>query len=304
MSGDVCGEYSSQLATGRQYFRSEHAATVSIVHDKLSDPMSLNEYDHYLDFSLQIAKRAGKMILPYFRADIDVANKAQGGDYDPVTLADQGAETMIRNAIEQAFPTHGVRGEEHGIRQGTSPYTWVIDPIDGTRSFILGQLHWATLIALNDGVRPVLGVVHQPFVGESFVGAPGVAEWRRGAKRKVLRTRGCGHLKDAVVCTTHPQIFQKQSELAAFQLVAANARLVRYGGDCYSYCLLAAGLVDLVIESSLQPYDIQALIPIVEAAGGVISDWSGAPCHEGGQIIAAGDPAIHKQALSILKWAV
>src|SRR6266508_5153652 len=143
-----------------------------------------------LEFAHDTAVAAGTVILPHFRAALRVEDKSNDGTYDPVTVADRTAEEVIRANIARAYPSHGVRGEELGFRKGASNYTWVIDPIDGTRSFILGQLHWATLIALHDGARVVVGVMHQPYVGESFVAMAGSkAEWRRGAERRTLETR-------------------------------------------------------------------------------------------------------------------
>jgi histidinol phosphatase-like enzyme (inositol monophosphatase family) len=208
---------------------------------------------------------------------------------------------VIREAISREHPDHGLRGEEHGWEKGRSPYTWVIDPIDGTRSFILGQMHWATLIALNDGTRPVVGVVHQPYVGESFFAtAGGKAEWQRGGERRTLRTRRCATLAAAVLACTTPDMFVTPATRDGFERVSKRVRLTRFGGDCYAYCLLAMGFIDIVIESSLQAYDVQALIPIVEAAGGVISGWSGARCDEGGDVVACGDPALHAEVLRVL----
>ena len=256
----------------------------------------------WLDFAQRLAESAGAAILPHFRAALAVEDKGGADGYDPVTLADRAAEAVIRAEIARVYPDHGLRGEEHGWQKGRSPLTWVIDPIDGTRSFILGQLHWGTLIALNDGARPIVGVMHQPFVGESFVAsAGGSAEWRRGARRRVLRTRPCAALGNAVLACTDPVMFRDAPEKrAAFDRVAGAARFMRFGGDCYLYCLLAAGLIDIVIESSLQAHDVQALIPIVEAAGGVITDWRGGRCDEGGDVVACGDPALHAQVRSLL----
>ncbi len=258
----------------------------------------------FLEFAHAAAVAAGAAILPHFRVALRVEDKGEGGDYDPVTVADRAAERAIRAEIARAFPDHGIRGEEQGSRKGTSPYTWIIDPIDGTRSFILGQLHWATLLALNDGERVVVGVVHQPYVGESFVGvAGGRAEWRRGSARRTLKTRRCRSIANAVLASTDPKMFTTPEEVAAFRRVADAARLTRWGGDCYAYCLLAMGLIDIVLESSLQAYDIQALIPIVEAAGGTITSWTGARCDEGGAVVACGDRALHGEVLKLLSSA-
>jgi myo-inositol-1(or 4)-monophosphatase len=254
----------------------------------------------FLEFARRAARYAGEAILPHFRAALDVENKGGASTYDPVTVADRAAEAAIRDAIRGAYPDHGIRGEEHGWQKGVSKYTWVIDPIDGTRSFILGQMHWATLIALHDSERVVVGVAHQPFVGESFgATVDGVAEWRRDSERRTLRSRACASIGEAVVACTDPKMFSP-TERAAFDRVADRARLTRWGGDCYAYCLLAMGLIDVVIESSLQAYDVQALIPIVERAGGAITTWTGTPCDEGGSVVACGDRVLHRHVLALL----
>jgi myo-inositol-1(or 4)-monophosphatase len=254
-----------------------------------------------LEFAHGMALAAGKAILPHFRAALDVEDKGGARGYDPVTVADRAAEEVIRAEITRAHPDHGIRGEEHGWQKGASNYTWVIDPIDGTRSFILGQMHWATLIALHDGERVVAGVAHQAYVGESFVAtAGGKAEWRRGGLRRTLKTRRCRSVANAIVASTDPTMFKTPEEVAAFRRVADGARFTRWGGDCYAYCLLAMGLIDIVIEASLHAYDIQALIPIVESAGGVITSWTGAACDEGGSVVACGDPALHPRVLELL----
>jgi len=255
----------------------------------------------FLEFACALAVSAGKEILPHFRVALEIEDKGSPAGYDPVTVADRAAESVIRAEIARAYPDHGIRGEEHGWEKGSSNYTWVIDPIDGTKSFIVGQLHWATLIALHDGERVVAGVAHQPYVGESFVATlDGTAQWRRGGERRTLRTRACGKLGDAVVACTHPSMFRTPLERVAFDRVADRARLTRWGGDCYAYCLLAMGLIDIVIEASLQAYDVQALIPIIDAAGGAITSWTGGRCDEGGSVVACGDRALHAEVLKLL----
>ena len=265
-------------------------------------PRGADRVEQYVDFACRVAQLAGERILPFFRSSLTVDNKSERGGFDPVTAADRAAEEVIRSEIARVFPDHGIVGEEHGETDGGAELTWVIDPIDGTRSFIIGQLHWGVLIALNDGRQPIVGVMHQPFVNETFVGHPGGAAWRQGSARRPLRTRRCPRLEDAIVCTTHPDQFETRSERAAFGMVKAKSRMVRYGGDCYSYCLLAMGLVDVVIESGLYPYDVQAVIPIVKGAGGVMTDWSGAAADRGGQVVAAGDPELHQVVREILAW--
>jgi histidinol phosphatase-like enzyme (inositol monophosphatase family) len=262
------------------------------------NPASIAEL---LEFAQRTAEAAGAAILPHFRVALAVEDKGGVKGYDPVTAADHAAESVIRAEIARAYPDHGIRGEEHGWQKGASKYTWVIDPIDGTRSFILGQMHWATLIALHDGDRVVVGVAHQPFVGESFFAtAGGLAQWRRGHARRTLKTRPCPSVADAALACTDPKMFATAEGRAAFDRVADRARLTRWGGDCYAYCLLAMGLIDVVIESALHAYDVQALIPIVEAAGGVITTWAGDPCDEGGSVAACGDRKLHPQVLSLL----
>jgi myo-inositol-1(or 4)-monophosphatase len=252
--------------------------------------------DDYLAFAFHLADLAGAAILPHFRRAIDIENKASKTYFDPVTIADRAAEEAIRQELRRVYPTHGVYGEEQGRTAGDSGLTWVIDPIDGTRSFILGQLHWGTLIALNDGERPVLGIMHQPFVPETFAGTMQTACWKRSGVEHPMRTRACPRLEDAALSTT----FFLPQDQPAFDRVAAKARMVRQGGDCYNYCLLAAGLIDLVIESGLHAYDVQAVTPMIEAAGGVITTWTGESPDEGGRIVAAGDPQLHEQILRLL----
>ena len=255
-------------------------------------------YEEYLEFAGRVAVAAGAAILPHFRQSIAVEDKGGKADYDPVTEADRSAESVIRSEIQRSYPTHGIFGEEHGRMYGASALTWVIDPIDGTRSFILGQLHWGTLIALHDGVEPVVGVMHQPFVGETFVGArDSTSQWRRGNDRRTLKTRPCARIADAMVATTDPRHFDAPDKAAVYRSVTDGARLVRYGGDCYCYTLLAMGLVDIVIETGLEPYDVQALIPIVESAGGRMTNWQGDPCDGGGNVLACGDRALHAHLL-------
>jgi myo-inositol-1(or 4)-monophosphatase len=263
--------------------------------------MTPTDLSSYLEFANRMAHAAGDAILPHFRVAIDVEDKGGATGYDPVTVADRAAEAVIRAEIARAHPDHGIRGEEHGWQKGTSRYTWVVDPIDGTRSFILGQMHWATLIALNDGEGVVAGVVHQPFVGETFLAAAGGrAEWRRGGLRRALKTRRCPAVERAALACTDPRMFRTPAARAAFDRVSDRAQLTRWGGDCYAYCLLAMGLIDVVIESSLQAWDVQALLPLVESAGGRITTWTGERCDEGGDVVATGDPALHDAVLRLL----
>jgi histidinol phosphatase-like enzyme (inositol monophosphatase family) len=263
--------------------------------------ISDREIAEYTGFACHLGEIAGRVILPHFREALDVHNKmADPAFFDPVTIADRNAERAIRDEIERVYPDHGILGEEHGVKHGRDRFTWVLDPIDGTRAFILGLLHWGTLIALNDGERPIVGVVHQPYTGEVFVGSRLGAEFRHAGQTRPLRARKCPRIEDAVVSATDPGMFRQGPERDVFREIVKRARLTRYGGDCYAYCMLAAGLIDLVIESQNQAYDLQALMPIVEAAGGVMTSWKGGSSQNGGQSVAAGDRELHRETLKIL----
>lgn len=263
--------------------------------------MQDDELRELIIFAGTLADAARAAILPHFRAAVDVANKKNDGKFDPVTIADRDAEQIIRTLISKTYPEDGIIGEEFGSAASRSGLTWCIDPIDGTRAFITGVPQWGVLIGLHDGRAPVLGVMDQPFTGERFAGSRLGAHLTHNGKSTPLRTRLCTDLSDAVLTTTHPGAFGKKSEHDAYLRVAGRARLHRYGGDCYAYAMLAHGLIDLVIETALQPWDIQALIPIITAAGGVITNWSGGPADQGGQVIAAGDARLHAAALELLQ---
>lgn len=257
-------------------------------------------------FAHRLADASGAAIMPYFRSSLAVDDKggAKGEAYDPVTAADRDAETAIRALIAAEYPDHGVLGEEHGHEPGKSPMIWVLDPIDGTRAFITGGPQWGTLIALNDGGGPVLGVLDQPFTGERWIGYGGRAELRAKGETTRLKTRACAKLRDAVISSTHPWGYFTDAEQKAFRAIDAKARMSRFGGDCYAYGLLAMGFMDAVIESGLKPWDVQALIPIVEGAGGIMTTWSGGDAQDGGQVVASGDERLHAELLKLLKPAL
>ena len=233
------------------------------------------DLDALAAFAHRLADASGKAIMPFFRTGLAADDKgaAKGVAYDPVTAADRDAETAIRALIAADYPDHGLLGEEHGHEKGRSPFHWVLDPIDGTRAFITGGPQWGTLIGLNDGERPVLGVLDQPFTGERWIAYDGRTEFRaRGVTRR-LKTRPCASLKDAVISSTHPWSYFSDGEQAAFRQIDARVRMTRFGGDCYAYGLVAMGLMDAVVESALKAWDVQALIPIIEGAGGVMTTW-------------------------------
>lgn len=252
-----------------------------------------------LSVASQLADAAGRAILPYFRGDaLDTSNKLDGG-FDPVTVADRAAERAMRDLLADLRPEDAILGEEYGSKTGTSGLTWVLDPIDGTRGFISGTPTWGTLIALSDDQGPLMGVIDQPYIGERFIGGFGVARIDGPHGTRDLVTKATTELGDAILFTTFPEVGSPQ-ERAAFEAVAAQAKLTRYGMDCYAYGLLAAGQVDLVIEAGLQPYDIQGPIGVIEAAGGVVTDWQGGPAHNGGRCLAAANPTLHAKALALL----
>lgn len=250
----------------------------------------------------ELADLAGKAVRPYFRRRLRIENKAaSGAGFDPVTVADRAAERVISRYLGRTEPEHGMLGEEFGRRAGTGRFTWVIDPIDGTKAFIMGSPLWCTLIGLLEDSQPVLGVMDQPFTGERVWSSGRAVHWRLpdGRVRRV-RTRPCARLEDAVLTTTSPDLLGGKKEADAFQRLKSGARMTRYGGDGYGYCLLAAGHVDLIAECGLKPHDIVALIPIIEQAGGRVTTWEGGPPDQGGNILAAGDPKLHEAALRVL----
>jgi myo-inositol-1(or 4)-monophosphatase len=251
-------------------------------------------------FAQHLADIAGDIIRPYFRRRINVSNKGDARLYDPVTEADRRAEEAMRAAIAREYPQDGIIGEEYGESTGTSEFAWVLDPVDGTRAFIAGQPLWGTLIGLEISGRPALGVLDQPFLGERVIGRNKTAELRNAGGSMSLKTRTCSALSDAVICTTHPFTHFGDEERARIFRVERTCRLSRYGGDCYAYALLAMGFIDLVIEAGLKQWDIAALVPIVEGAGGIFTDWNGNAGMKGGTVIAAGDARLHEAALALL----
>ena len=256
-------------------------------------------------FFEELAAKSGEVILPFFRSHLTVTDKMPGSSFDPVTEADRGAETIIRTMIRNAFPDHGILGEELGDDRIDAEYVWVIDPIDGTRSFVCGIPLWGTLIGLMRDQSPVYGIMHQPYTGELFRGDGKRAYLKYRNPRdgqsaeKRLYVRSCESLADAYLMTTSPKLFGTE-EIGRYTAIEASTRLTRYGADCYAYMMLASGQIDLVIESGLKPYDIVPLVPIIEGAGGVVTTWTGERVRDGGAIIAAGDKRVHAAALYAL----
>ena len=275
-----------------------HGAEGYVRHWSMSMSQSLQrgELDEILSVAEAAADAAGKAILPHFRDGVEIRDKSGAGEeFDPVTAADVAAEEAIRQVIEAARPKDAIIGEEFPKKAGESGLTWVLDPIDGTRAFMMGLPLWGTLIALSDASGPIVGVIDQPYLGERFIGSP-LGAWQ-GETR--LATRACAGLSGARLSTTGISWFS-EAERQAFKAVEAEAQLTRFGYDCYAYALVAHGFIDLVIEAGMQPYDIHALVPVVQAAGGVITDWRGGPAHTSSQIVAAGDKRLHAQALELI----
>jgi histidinol phosphatase-like enzyme (inositol monophosphatase family) len=250
-------------------------------------------------FVHDLASRSGEAILPFFRTAMATHNKAGSGSFDPVTEGDRGAEMVMRRIIKESFPDHGIVGEEFGSEREDAEFVWVLDPIDGTRAFVSGLPVWGTLIGLMRGGVPAYGMMHQPFTRERYFGDGQSAHYQGPEGTRSIMTRACAELSAATVMTTSPKLF-KDADQKAYERVESACRLARYGCDCYAYCMLAAGHVDLVIEAGLQPFDIVALIPVIEGAGGIITSWDGSSAAKGGRVIAAGDRRIHEAALTLL----
>lgn len=247
------------------------------------------------DFLDRLADAAARETLPRFRKGTMVDNKSPDG-FDPVTEADRAAEAAIRNQIRERFPAHGILGEEHGADGLDNDHLWVLDPIDGTRAFISGLPLWGTLIGLYHNGRARLGVMDQPFTGERFFAGPDGAFYRGPDGARRLATRDCGRLDRATLFTTSPRLYDG-AKAAAYDRLEAAARMARYGCDCYAFAMVAAGHADIAIESGLAPYDIAALIPLIEAAGGIVTTWTGDRPEQGGDVIACGSAGLHEEAL-------
>ncbi|MEM8691010.1 MAG: histidinol-phosphatase [Pseudomonadota bacterium] len=257
------------------------------------------DVDDLLHVAHLLADAAGAAIRPYFRQEgLGTENKDEMG-YDPVTRADRAAERAMRSILAARRPDDGIVGEEFGTHLGSTDITWALDPIDGTRGFVAGTPTWGVLIAASTNDGPVLGVIDQPYIGERFSGAGQYAVCQGPYGTQNLKTRDTKSISDAILFTTFPEVGTVQDK-AGFDAVAADVKLVRYGMDCYAYALLASGQIDLVIEAGLKAYDIQAPIGLIEAAGGIVTDWSGGSAKGGGRAVAAANPDIHALALARL----
>ena len=263
-------------------------------------PPSNSQRSALLQFAKNAITSTRDKALALFRHQSEIINKNASGEFDPLTITDRRVEQQLRALIRERYPSHGILGEEYGYQRGTSALTWIIDPIDGTRAFICGLLHWGVLLALHDGQGPLIGACYQPYVDELYISDGRQSALWRQQQKQPLYTRKCERLADATVCCTTPQMFTDGDHLAAFQRLTTQVRLVRYGTDCYGYCMLAHGCVDVVVESSLAIHDVQALIPIVEGAGGLVTNWQGGSASNGGDVIACGDRQLHASVLTCL----
>lgn len=254
--------------------------------------------EELVDFLNGLCDLAQVETLSRFRKSIDISNKLSEG-FDPVTQADKAAETVIRDYITNNFKDHGILGEEFGSINPDAEYLWIIDPIDGTKAFISGLPTWGTLIGLYKGGKPFAGIMHQPFTGERYICDGESSVLLHEGKRQILNTSKTATINDAILMTTTPAAFA-EDERTRYEQVETACKLPRYGADCYAYCLLASGHIDLVVEAGLNAYDIAALIPIVEKAGGVFTNWQGGSAAEGGQVLVAANANIHSAAIDLL----
>lgn len=261
--------------------------------------LSAAEMAELHDVAAALADVARIETLRHFRAEGLEAETKETARFDPVTVADRAAEQAMRALLAERRPQDAILGEEFGAVAGSSGLTWVLDPIDGTRSYLAGTPTWGVLIALSEAGGPILGIIDQPYIGERFTGGLGRAEVSGPLGQKTLRTRPARPLSEAILFTTFPEVGTPE-EGAAFARLSRQVKLTRYGTDCYAYALIAAGQIDLVVEAGLQPYDVQAPIAVIEAAGGKVTDWQGNPAHDGGRLLAAANPEIHAAALAVL----
>lgn len=270
-----------------------------VVNTPIVNLMPTHDTTRLLAFADTLANAAREAILPYFRATHSITNKLDDGRFDPVTEADQAAERAMLALIEREFPDHGVLGEEYGERASRSGYQWILDPIDGTRAFISGLPTWGVLIGLYYEGRPLIGVMDQPFTQERYRGWMDGANATTRTGTRTLKTRACASLSEATISTTSPDLFVGD-EARAWSNIRDSAKLVRYGYDCYAYCMVAAGHIDVVIESGLKPFDIAALIPILTGAGGGVCAWNGGDASQGGRVLAWGDARVCDEAITTI----
>jgi histidinol phosphatase-like enzyme (inositol monophosphatase family) len=262
--------------------------------------VSPEQWNELADFARGLAYAAGKTILPLFRVSGSITSKAEDR-FDPVTDADRSAERTMRDLIAETYPDHGITGEEWENKPSRSRFCWILDPIDGTKSFICGMPTWTTLIALTFDETAILGVIAQPFVKEMFIGGP-YGSWSEGPMGKTrLMARSSVSMSEATLTTVAPEIYSTGRQKRVLQALSGKTRMTRYGGDAYFFAMLAAGFVDIAMDADLQTYDVAALVPIIRGAGGIITTWEGRDATGGGDIIAAASSELHAAALDIIR---
>lgn len=259
-----------------------------------------DEFDAFLAFAHRLADVSGTTVLEYFRKKYSIEDKSDGNGYDPVTVADRDVEQVIRAEVANTWPEHAVAGEEFGGDVTDAEFCWIVDPIDGTRPFIAGMPTWGTLIGLTHNGSPLLGLMNQPFTGERFWSGTDAAFYRGRDGQHAITTRLCRTLGDAILTTPSPDLFATPQDKSQFDDLSAQVRMRWFGGDCYAYCLLAAGHIDLIVESGLAAHDIAPLIPIIERAGGCVTGWDGGDAAGGGHAVACGDPELRERVLEVL----
>lgn len=254
-----------------------------------------------MDFLEALIEKAGEISLKHFRTELVVTDKNDTGDkFDPVTRADREVEEFIRERIAAEYPDHAIIGEEFGTTGSAGSHTWLVDPIDGTRGFISGSPTWGVLIGLKEADECLVGAMRQPYVKETYIGDGETAYFIQAGKRIPMKVRRRDSLADAIVCCTHPSMYPTDESREKFMRVMSKCQFSRLGTECLGYGMLAAGYVDLVIEGGLSPYDIMPLVPIVEGAGGIVTDWQGHTATGGGLVIAAASEKLHYEALQLL----
>jgi myo-inositol-1(or 4)-monophosphatase len=262
--------------------------------------LSVSRIEQLMQFAEHLASEAGKAILPHFRTPLAVEDKgaSKNAGWDPVTEGDRAAEDVIRKLIEVNYPEHGILGEEFGLSESRSDFTWILDPIDGTRAFVIGMPTWATLVGLYYQGKPLLGVMRQPFVGDLFAGSPLGAWSDHHGVRQPIKASQKTDLAKSQVGTTAPQLYRDPQSATGLAKLHSQCQSLRYGGDAYFFALVAAGHLDIALDCGLQIYDIAALIPIIQGAGGVVGGWNNADPTQGGNILAAGNQALFEQAVA------
>ncbi len=261
--------------------------------------LSQSDMAQIMNVAHALADAARKATLLHFRSDGLTADNKAASHFDPVTVADRLSEQNMRAILADLRPDDAILGEEFGPKSGTSGLTWVLDPIDGTRGYLSGTPTWGVLISVRDAAGPIYGIIDQPYIGERFEGGFGRAMVEGPMGRKTLKCRDPRPLSEAILFSTFPEV-GTPAEATAFRRVVPQMRLTRYGMDCYAYALIAAGQIDLVIEAGLQAYDVQAPIAVIEAAGGIVTNWQGKPALNGGQVLAAANAQVHAAAMALL----